>query len=282
VNKDIRVEIGFFTHRKTRKLIIKFGLDAAWGLLQLWAFAAKSRCNGYLTGMSDLDIAMEMHVDTTKVDPKLLVEYMKSDDCRWIDTTNDGPYLHDWHVHNPWAAGSDDRSDTARFNRMAQTFPKIHKELTKTGVTAITREDYYRLTKPQRTVNNQPAPAPSPAPSPAPAIEPVEQGTRRKREPFRIPSVEEVQAYCTERKNDVNAQKFIDHYTNTGWRVGKPPGYPMKDWKAAVRNTWESNNGGGYGKGQRNNRQGETCGAGIKPAPGEYEGRAPIMVIGDN
>lgn len=53
---------------------------------------------------------------------------------------------------------------------------------------------------------------------------------------FSIPTYEEVQAYCLERKNNVNPQRFIDFYTSKGWKVGKEP---MKDWKACVR-TWES------------------------------------------
>lgn len=52
---------------------------------------------------------------------------------------------------------------------------------------------------------------------------------------FAKPTLEEVQAYCRERGNKVDADKFYDHYTSNGWRVGKNP---MKDWKAAVR-TWE-------------------------------------------
>ena len=54
---------------------------------------------------------------------------------------------------------------------------------------------------------------------------------------FKPPSIEEVQAYCLERNNSVNAQRFIDHYTSNGWMVGKNK---MKDWKAAIR-TWEHN-----------------------------------------
>jgi hypothetical protein len=52
---------------------------------------------------------------------------------------------------------------------------------------------------------------------------------------FSPPTLEEVAAYCAERKNTVNAQRFVDHYTANGWRVGKNP---MKDWRAAVR-SWE-------------------------------------------
>ena len=52
---------------------------------------------------------------------------------------------------------------------------------------------------------------------------------------FQPPTVEEVSAYCEERNNTVDAQRFVDYYTANGWKVGKNA---MKDWKAAVR-TWE-------------------------------------------
>ena len=55
---------------------------------------------------------------------------------------------------------------------------------------------------------------------------------------FAPPTLEEVKAYCSERNNSVDAQRFIDYYTSNGWKVGKNP---MKDWKAAVRN-WERDN----------------------------------------
>lgn len=59
---------------------------------------------------------------------------------------------------------------------------------------------------------------------------------RKKR--FAPPSLEEVQAYCQERNNSVDPQRFLDHYESNGWMVGRNK---MKDWKAAVR-TWESRN----------------------------------------
>lgn len=60
----------------------------------------------------------------------------------------------------------------------------------------------------------------------------------RKR--FVPPTLEEVQSYCRERQNDVDAERFIDYYTSNGWMVGKNK---MKDWKASIR-TWEKSNGG--------------------------------------
>ena len=64
----------------------------------------------------------------------------------------------------------------------------------------------------------------------------VDTTTRtRTREKFTPPTLEDVTAYCLERKNNIDPQRWLDHYQNNGWRVGKNP---MKDWKAAVR-TWE-------------------------------------------
>lgn len=57
----------------------------------------------------------------------------------------------------------------------------------------------------------------------------------RKRGAFTPPTVEEVAAYCRERNNSVDPQRWRDFYASKGWMIGKNP---MKDWKAAVR-TWE-------------------------------------------
>ena len=54
---------------------------------------------------------------------------------------------------------------------------------------------------------------------------------------FVKPTLEEIRAYCQERKNNVDPQRFLDYYESNGWKVGRNP---MKDWKATVR-TWERN-----------------------------------------
>ena len=61
---------------------------------------------------------------------------------------------------------------------------------------------------------------------------------------FVKPTLLEVAAYCTERKNNVVPQKFLDYYDSVGWVVGAAK-KPMKDWKAAIRNVWEKNNTSG-------------------------------------
>lgn len=59
---------------------------------------------------------------------------------------------------------------------------------------------------------------------------------------FIPPTLEEVQAYCIERENSVDAAYFLDYYAANGWVQGK--GKPIKDWKACVR-TWERQGYGG-------------------------------------
>ena len=63
-----------------------------------------------------------------------------------------------------------------------------------------------------------------------------ETESKTKRKVFRKPSVEEIAAYCTERKNGIDPEAFFDKYEANGW-VDKN-GNPMKDWKATIR-TWE-------------------------------------------
>lgn len=58
-----------------------------------------------------------------------------------------------------------------------------------------------------------------------------------KSKKFKPPTVEQINEYCKERNNGLDAQKIHDHYTAKGWYIGKNK---MKDWQAAVR-TWERN-----------------------------------------
>jgi len=53
---------------------------------------------------------------------------------------------------------------------------------------------------------------------------------------FKKPTLDEVKNYCILRKNNIEAESFIDFYESKDWLIGKNK---MKDWKACVR-TWES------------------------------------------
>ena len=52
---------------------------------------------------------------------------------------------------------------------------------------------------------------------------------------MRPPTVEEVRGYCAQIRSSVDAERFVDHYTSTGWMSG---GTPIRDWRARVR-MWE-------------------------------------------
>lgn len=70
---------------------------------------------------------------------------------------------------------------------------------------------------------------------------------------FVKPTIEEIQAYCTERGNGISAERFFAYYEANGWRVGRNP---MKDWRAAVR-TWEQQDGGRVKRQQRESTEQE-------------------------
>ena len=52
---------------------------------------------------------------------------------------------------------------------------------------------------------------------------------------FTPPSITEIQDYCLQRGNQIDPERFFDHYSANGWMRGKNK---IKDWKACVR-TWE-------------------------------------------
>lgn len=79
---------------------------------------------------------------------------------------------------------------------------------------------------------------------------------------FVPPTVEEVRAYCDERKNGIDPQSFIDFYSAKGWMIGSNK---MKDWRAAVRN-WET---------RRRNNGWTGCGVGVAGQAGARRAGTP-------
>ena len=74
----------------------------------------------------------------------------------------------------------------------------------------------------------------------------IDEKPKRKR--FVPPTLEEVQDYCLERKNKVDAKKFYDYFSVSDWHDSN--GNKVKSWKQKII-TWEKNtHGNSY-----NNRQ---------------------------
>ena len=63
----------------------------------------------------------------------------------------------------------------------------------------------------------------------------IEEEPKRKR--FVPPTLEEVQAYCKERENNVDPNRFFDYYEQGGWKDSA--GKPVKNWKQKLI-TWEN------------------------------------------
>ncbi len=92
----------------------------------------------------------------------------------------------------------------------------------------------------------------SPVPSPCPTHSPERElgdaaapptPAKSKEKKFIPPTVEQVEAFCTNKGLNIDAARFVDYYTSIGWRVGKNP---MRNWQATVRN-WDRGTGNGSG-----------------------------------
>ena len=79
------------------------------------------------------------------------------------------------------------------------------------------------------TTEEDTAVEPQPEEKPAQEI----QQEKPKRKNFVKPTVEEIEAFCKEKKYTVNAQTFFNYYEANGWKVGRNA---MKSWQAAVQN----------------------------------------------
>lgn len=56
---------------------------------------------------------------------------------------------------------------------------------------------------------------------------------------FMPPNLEEVEAYCKERNNYVDAKRFFDYYSAGNWK--DKDGKPVKNWKQKMIANWERN-----------------------------------------
>lgn len=66
-------------------------------------------------------------------------------------------------------------------------------------------------------------------------LEDKKENKKKKVEKFVKPTIAEVDAYCKERNNGIDAEAFVAFYESKGWLIGKNP---MKSWKSAII-TWE-------------------------------------------
>lgn len=216
-------------------------------LVTLWCIADDyAEENGLLPGYTADDINTEVGIEN-------FAQNMPPD---WLTITKEGGVvLPDYQQHNGFTAKKRDQAavrQTLSRSRHADVTKPSRRERDK----SVTRGEEKRREKKREedksTDSNE---------SCAQGNEPP---TRKN---FVPPTLEEVTAFCLERKNSVDPQRWFDHYTANGWMVGKTK---MKDWKAAVR-TWERN--GIQNKGSNNGTSNGRSGGRVGPTTNRLEAK---------
>ena len=170
----MRVSTSLVNHPKVKRLIRVLGFESFYSLISLWSYAATNKPDGDLTGLDDIDIAIASNWDG---DEKLFLDTL----CQmgFLECNDNSILIHDWVEHNPYAAGSTDRSEKSRFSKMKSHYPEIYKTLYNKGVRQISSREYQRvvnesLTTVERPLNVPSSPLPVPTPSPIPSPIPTE------------------------------------------------------------------------------------------------------------
>lgn len=205
---DMRLDLDFIEHPKIRKLIKRAGYEGFYSLIKLFSITGKLYKNGILKDctIEDIEDLSNWNGEYGKFVESLL-------DVKLLDFENEVYQIHDWKHHQPWIYFSEARSEKAKIAAQARWNGKLDTE------NAVSMQDACG----EHKERNAPSPTPTPNPNP-----------KKNNIP---PSVQEVEAYCKERKNGIDAEHFIAFYEARGWMLGKSK---MKNWKSAVI-TWEKN-----------------------------------------
>ena len=184
MSADARIATGLPAHPKTKKLIRRLGDGAAWRLVCLFLWAASNRSDGDLTGLTDEDI--ELAVDWTGEEGKFAAALVE---VGFLDGSEGDYSIHDWHEHNPWAAGAEARSEKAKWAALckhegrkeaAKKMPEYAKRLlgeSKDVAEQVPDSATSTLSVLPKSASSTPladsscAPSPSPSPSPSPIQE---------------------------------------------------------------------------------------------------------------
>lgn len=162
MNEDYRIKVGFLDNPKTRKLRRRFGAEGIISLLRLYEFTAVHRPKGELTGMDEDDILDAADWDGGREFITALI------DLTLLDQANDGTLsIHDWTVHNGYAAFAEERSAQAR--KAAGIRWQQKRGITQSNADRTSDSNAKRnTTSNARSTSDSNAPSPAPAPPPSP------------------------------------------------------------------------------------------------------------------
>lgn len=204
----VRVELSFYTHRKTLRLKSIIGNDAFWVPPRLWAYAAGNQPDGDFTDYTPEEISSLIGYSN---DAKALLQallktgFMDANPLR----------IHDWHEYNGILDFFSKRAKKAAEVRWAKERSKEKKRITAKQI-----RSEHSIAEPS-----------------------IASSIKTPRTAFKIPSISEIKLQASKIGcSDREAEKFLAHFESNGWRVGSNP---MRSWSAALQK-WHLN-GSKYG-----------------------------------
>jgi len=223
--KWIKLDTGIFEDEKI-KIILSMPegrtMIVVW--LKILCLAGRINNSGVLMVNKTIPYTVEMLSAVFGEDEKIMRMAIDTfERLGMIESCNGTIFLPNWEKHQSEDALEKIRNDTrARVakHRQAQRLLAAEGDECNVTVTLQKRESNSEVTQQTKSKTKN-------------KNKTIESGANARARPI----LDDVVAYCKERGNQVDAQRWFDYYSANGWRVGKNP---MKDWKAAVR-TWEKN-----------------------------------------
>lgn len=215
---SLNLDLNFFDHPKVKRLRASIGPEAEIYLIRIWAYAGRYHPDdGILRDFTALEIE---RLAEWRGEKRAMLQAMLK--VGFIEKAGKWHKIHDWQEHEGHLIIFKERAKLAAASRWGNRNNKDikRKKMPQAMLQAMLKRDS----------------------SNALAVHSITEHNRReKRGAFAPPTLEQVQAYCTERGGRVNPEQWMAHYKSNGWKVGRNP---MKDWKAAIEK-WEHNGFGG-------------------------------------
>jgi hypothetical protein len=163
MNSDIRVSTGFYNHIKRRRLQQKLGADGVLAIIDLWLFMATHQPDGDLSNFSPEEIALAANYQHSPENLLAALENIGFIDAKLNKDGSESRKLHDWEIHNAWAANAKQRSESAR-KLARKRWDKKYANKDFNAVSNATRmHDTCETQCDAHTVGNAPSPSPKPS-----------------------------------------------------------------------------------------------------------------------
>lgn len=161
--QDMRIDVDFVDHPKTKRLIRMTGYEGFYCLMKLFSIAAKIYKRGELKNCDAVDI--EDLTGWTGEQGKL-VEAMLDTKIGFLEKKGNLYIIHDWDINQPWIYHSEERSEKAKKSVSARWEKNKSNTINNSNVND---SDAYRIKNVYETYQDSNTPSPSPIPIPIPS-----------------------------------------------------------------------------------------------------------------